>query len=121
MQVSFLRLWENMQDDPGPLDDSGLESKSMSVIRTGDQLRGKKECGNFWDDFIQLCNDAVGLADLLGARPHEVQLWAAKVREAQEKVKRADSQQDSKNTMLPTGGGGDALAQGPSNDNPPSA
>lgn len=109
--VSFLRLWENMQDDDaGPLDDSGLESKGMEVIRTGNTLRGKSECGNFWEDFITICNDSQGLSELLGARSQEVQQWANKVREAREKVERADSQADKKNTMMPTGGGSDSSA-----------
>ena len=71
MKLTFCELWENMQQDSSPIGDDGQESKAMAVIRTGNNLDGD----NFWDDFVQICNDSAGLAELLGTRPEEISMW----------------------------------------------
>lgn len=118
MALSFQQLWERMQDeDPGPLSDSGLESRSMGVIRKGNafQSTGGKP-GSFWENFLKVCNDSDGLADLLGIDPLKIQQWPAKIKDAMEKVRKADSAKDPKNNMLPTGDMDD-IVQNPG-DNP---
>lgn len=108
-KVSFQFLLEAMQqlntDDDGdaPLQGSGVDSKSMNVIRTGLNLRSKQECGNFWDDFLQVCNNSDGMAELLEVRPDQIAKWTSKVRDMLDKATGSDSQGDGKKEMLPTG------------------
>lgn len=102
MSVTFLRLWENMQDGDSPLNDSGIESPAMRVIRSGNSIRGEGK-NPFWEDFLQVINDAEGIADLLAIRPDQIRTWSKRIHHAMESVKKADSKDGQKNEMLPTG------------------
>lgn len=92
-----------------PLMDSGEETRGMGVIRSGMALRGDDD-GSFWEEFISLCSNADGLADLLGVKRESVTSWASRIREALENVRRHDQQSEEKpdevEKMIPTGDNG---------------
>jgi hypothetical protein len=105
--ISFGQICESLgQQNSGLLMDSGEETKAMGVIRTGMSLR-KEGDSSFWDDFLQLCADSEGLADLLGVRRDVVASWAVKIKDNLDKVQKHDQQvlpkEDEKQEMLPTG------------------
>lgn len=115
--MTFCLLNEAMERDKSrssPLMDTGEETRGMSVIRSGKDIRDENE-GSFWDDFISLCNDSEGLADLLGVRRENVTSWPARIREALEKVDKHDMQGENKpdepEEMIPTGQNGAVTAQ----------
>lgn len=110
--ISFARLWEEMdrQKVDSPLMDSGEESKSMQCIRAGVALRSDED-SPFWEDFISLCANTAGLADLLGVKEEVVARWASRVRDALEQVDKHDlqdgsSKEDEKDELVPTGDNG---------------
>ena len=115
-KASFLDLLERMQDDDAPpLDDSGIESKAMQVIRVGNNLRSKGD-GSFWDDFIRVIGNSEGIAELLGVSSDIVSRWGPKVQEAMQKVERADQNEkgsDDKEQQTIATGGGSEPAQNP--------
>jgi hypothetical protein len=106
--VSFCQLWEQLDKDAeaSPLMDSGLETKAVQAIRVGENLRGEDE-PSFWEDFLQLCSNADGLAELLGVRREQVTSWPKKIRDAQNDLDRHNKQPDGENDqeqeLLPTG------------------
>jgi hypothetical protein len=104
--VNFWKLLQVLeQEDDAALLDSGEESKAMRVVRTGISLRSNKDCGNFWDDFISVCNDSEGLAELLDVPTEKIGNWATKVKEIVDKVGSADDQEvgNTKSKVVPTG------------------
>jgi hypothetical protein len=86
--------------------DSGLETKAVQAVRAGENLRGEDET-SFWDDFIQLCANSDGLAELLGVRREQVTSWPKKIRAAQADLDKhnrtPDGENEEENEMLPTG------------------
>lgn len=106
MGTTFWKLLQNMnEEEDAALLDGGEESKAMRVVRTGVGLRQSKSCGNFWDDFIAICNDGEGLAELLNVPSEKVGSWASKIQEILDKVESADDQETSKKKaeVVPTG------------------
>lgn len=110
--LTFQRLYEAMERDmsrSSPLMDSGDETTGMRVIRSGMALRDDDD-SSFWEDFISLCNDAEGMADLLGIKREAVTSWASRIREALDKVQQHDQQRednpDEDQEMIPTGENG---------------
>ena len=112
MSLSFLELKCLMEDnyDPpsGTLMGSGEDSRAMKVVRVGMNLREAEDSEEFWQDFISLCSDSEGMADLLGVKAAEVRRWAARIKDTIEQVKDMDSsnpegEDDSK--VVPTGNG----------------
>lgn len=105
---SFWQLIQTMKkeeaEDDAPLLDGGEESKAMRVVRTGVGLR-TKDCGNFWDDFISVCNDGEGLSELLDVPSEKIGSWASKVKDMLDKVDAADDQgtQGKSAKMVSTG------------------
>jgi hypothetical protein len=101
MPVSFLQLWENMQRLKE--DHSSTDTLPMKAIRAGIHIRD-----DFWNDFINICNQPEELAELLGVRPEQVSGWGHRVRQTLKKVQDADLNGDGeekpKHTVLPTGG-----------------
>jgi hypothetical protein len=93
-------------DQDGPLLNSGEYSQAMDAIRSGMHLR-KEDCGDFWDDFIQVCANADAMSELLGVPREKVTSWAGKIRELIEQVSKKDdteAAEDKKNSKLvPTG------------------
>lgn len=112
MQITFAMILEAMEQDKSgssPLLDSGEETRGMHTIRSGMAMRDEDD-GSFWEEFISLCNDADGMADLLGVKREAVTSWASKIRTALENVRRHDQQSEEKpdetETLLPTGDNG---------------
>lgn len=108
MSVSFLKVWENIHPDAehqdghrSPLLDSGDSGEMLTAIRNGLHLRKSEECGNFWDDFISICNNSTALAALLGVKAEQVSTWSMKVRKALEKVEGEDG--EDKPELVQTG------------------
>lgn len=118
MSLSFYKVWNNMHPDPynenihpdseyqgvgdSPLLDSGDSGEVLTAIRNGLHLRKKEECGNFWDDFISVCNNATALAALLGVKAEQVSSWPMRVRKALDKVEE-DEDQEKKTKLVQTG------------------
>lgn len=102
--LTFLKLWEIMSSQESlPLNASGESSPAMRSIRRGLEMRGDSN-RTFWDDFVQLCNDTDGVAELLGVQPDQVAGWGARVNELVEKVDREYSDQGiSRNQVVSTG------------------
>lgn len=102
--ISFLTLLEQMSQS-SPLMDSGEDSASMSIVRTGKQLRKDDET-QFWDDFISLCSNADGLAELLEVSPQKIRSWPTKIKEVLDKLQTRtaeDPSEKQKDELLPTG------------------
>ena len=103
---SFWKLEQIMkEEEEAALLGGGEDSKAMRVVRTGVGLRNSKDCGNFWDDFISVCNDSEGLAELLDVPAEKIGNWSSRVKEMMDKVEGEDDQKgaEKKNTMVPTG------------------
>ncbi len=108
MNVSFHTLWEQIQshspDEFQPLSASSANvSKAAQVIRTGLNLRGEDGSKTFWDDFVQVCNDTDGLAELLEVHPEQVAKWGSRVRDMIEKVNKEDDNSNTEKHVMPTG------------------
>lgn len=105
---TFLSLWEDIHpvpagDGTSPLQGSGIESKAMNAIRTGMNLRTKKECGNFWEDFLTVLNNRDGMAELLEVRPDQLSRWTSKIRDLLDKANKTDAESSDKKSIIPTG------------------
>lgn len=87
------------------------ETKGMRVVRSGLNINEE-----FWDEFIQVCNNPDDLAELLGVSTTAVSTWATKIKEAVDKVKHADShgegEEKVKNKILDTGDFNGGIAMG---------
>ena len=110
MTVSFACLCEQMEKEKRitPLMDSGEEDKSMVTVRKGNNLR-KDDDRPFWDDFIDLCGDAQGLALLLQVEPQKVMKWPSRIREMLEKIKEHEVEnpnKDDRDEVIATGDNG---------------
>lgn len=95
----------------GALLTSGEEGIGLRAIRNGMNLR-KEDCGSFWDDFVTVCGDADGMADLLEVPREKIASWPSKVKEALEQVESSDSEDDGKKSELMSTDGN----EGPSGD-----
>lgn len=106
--VSFQSLWEQM-DKSSPLMTSGEESKAAQVVRAGLALRNDGDTP-FWDDLIQLCANADGLAELLGVKREAVTSWASRIKdtlaEVEKQTQNDPKEADERDEMLPTGENG---------------
>lgn len=120
--VSFDELWEAMenQEATSPLMSSGDDSRALSVVRAGMDLR-KEDESSFWDDFISLCSNG-GLADLLDVSKEKVARWPAIVQEHLEKLQNHDREdpggEKDDTEMVATGENGAFTAPVPSNSDP---
>lgn len=99
------RLEAAKGDEDQPLLDSGDESPSMQIVRTGMDLGGKN--GNFWDDLMSLANNnSDALSELLEVPKEKVANWSSKIQDVMERVKKADDEsagQSDRAEMLNTG------------------
>jgi len=113
MTLSFQRLCEIMdrrkalrEQEEGEAMQGGGESAAMTVVRSGLDLRSE-DCGSFWDDFMNICNNAEGMSQLLDVPAEQVANWATKVREMVQKIEQADDQEagssDKKASVITTG------------------
>lgn len=109
MDTSFAYLCEQMRENrQTPLMDSGEEDKSMMIVRKGKNLR-KEDDRPFWDDFIDLCGNAEGLAKLLQVEPQKVMSWPSQIRDTLEKLKEHEAENPSpydRDEVIPTGDNG---------------
>lgn len=108
MKTSFLRLCELVQqqiltgEGDAPLQGSGAESRALQVVKSGLNIRQKQECGNFWDDFLQVMSNTEGVCELLDVRPDQVSKWNHKIRQLKDQAE-AEGDGEQKTEMLPTG------------------
>jgi hypothetical protein len=113
--ITFCQLMEAMDQVHSPLMDSGEESKGLSVIRSGNTMRGGETDDSFWEDFMALCGDYEGMAELLGVKPEQVNSWPSRIREAIQSTEKHDMQGENKpeekQEMLPTGQNGAMTTQ----------
>lgn len=96
MTITFGKFW-NL------LGESEENSKSLEIIRSGLNLR-KKDCGNFWDDFINLCGNPEAMSELLEVPKEKVTKWSGNINKLIDQVKILDSNKNNqKNKILKTG------------------
>ena len=108
--MDFLKLWDKINEQEEQPDDqpaegnpedeskeallnSGSGSEAEPVIRTGLNLRNKKECGSFWDDFIKITADSESLASLLDVDEDKIKNWESRIKEEVAKIEDADSEE----------------------------
>ena len=108
--VSFDQMWKYMEteDATSPLMGSGEEGRAISVVRAGKDFR-KEEETPFWDDFISLCANAQGLAELLDVNQDKVSNWPARIQEHLNKLEDHDEEgptNDEEMEMIPSGDNG---------------
>ena len=106
--VSFGELWESMESQNSPLMDTGEDSRSLSVVRAGRDMR-KDNQSPFWEDFISLCSNTDGMAQLFDISPEKVLSIPSKIREALQKLENEDAEApgvDHDAQIMPTGDNG---------------
>jgi hypothetical protein len=96
--ISFDQVWEAMEKAKSPLMNSGDSSETIAIARTGEDLCD----GKFWENFIKLCSNSNGMAQLLGVSPEKVIGWPAKIKNALEDLQK-DKEEQGKTTLIPTG------------------
>lgn len=105
--AEMLALMEMNQDPPeGGLMGCGEETRAMKVVRAGMNLRESEDDMEFWNDFMQLCSDSEGMAELLGVKSAEVKRWSASIRENIAKVQELNStnpEGENQSRVMPTG------------------
>jgi hypothetical protein len=81
--------------------DKGLKSqeKALEVVRKGINL---KPGDDFWEDFLNLCSNAEGMASLLDVPKEKITGLAGKINKLRGKVKDMDSTK-SKDKLIKTG------------------
>ena len=111
MSLSFCQLWEQMQkaaQSGSPLMDSGEESRAISAVRAGANLRSEDET-SFWDDFISLCANTDGMSELLGVPEDKIRGWPTRIKEQLSKLEKHDAEnpaQQNDTQVVPTGDNG---------------
>ncbi len=108
--VSFRSLWEELEKQKhlSPLMGSGEDSKTLAVVRTGKEMR-KEDESQFWDEFISLCSNADGLAELLDVNPEKVRSWPNKIHDALQQLEQhhlENPSEEEKAEVVPTGDNG---------------
>ena len=107
--VSFGELWESMdKSGTSPLMSSGEDGQTLSIVRSGKDLR-KEDEGSFWDDFISLCSNVQGMSDLLDVAPEKIRTWPNKIQDALDKLEAHDAESPNVKTdteVVPTGDNG---------------
>ena len=106
MPLSFHSLWEQMEKNP--LMTSGLDSQALTVVRAGENLH-EKDTTSFWDEFINLCSNREGMAELFDVSADKISNWPSRIKDHLEKVKKVDVESPSEpeeTEMIPTGDNG---------------
>jgi hypothetical protein len=95
MNITFYKfaniLNENLEETDADL---------LNIIRSGNNLR-KNECGDFWDDFINLCGDSKSMSKLFDVPKEKITALGSRINELRQMVKDKDS--NKKNRVLKTG------------------
>ncbi len=73
--------------------------KSLNLIRSGNNLR-KNECGNFWDDFANLCGNSDAMSELLEIPKDKISGWTGKINKLRETVNTEDSNKTNKKNKI---------------------
>lgn len=84
------------------LNESQQNSKSLNIVRSGLNMR-KKDCGNFWDDFIYLCGNAEAMSELLDVPKEKITKWRYSINKVVDQVKDLDSNKKIKKKVFKTG------------------
>jgi hypothetical protein len=87
--LSFRQFRESAEKD---------DKKATEVVRKGMDLGD-----DFWDDFLSLCGNAEGMADLLGAPREKVTALGGRVRGIMSEIKEKDSASSKRDKMIKTG------------------
>lgn len=104
--ISFAQLLEQLekQKESTPLMTSGEDGPALVVVKSGKNLHDDGQT-SFWDEFISLCGNSEGVADLLGVSREKVNSWPARIKEQLDKIQQngADPQEDQDTKVVPTG------------------
>lgn len=92
MTISFYEFIEELNNND--------KDAVLNLIRSGNNLR-KNDCGNFWDDFINLCGNSNAMSKLLGVPKEKITGLAEKINEIRQLINNKDS--NKKNRVLKTG------------------
>lgn len=87
---------------------SGEDGQVLNVVRIGKDMHNEDETP-FWDEFISLCANADGLAQLLGISREKITSWPARIKESLDKLEKhhAESPSGKDDTeVMPTGDNG---------------
>jgi hypothetical protein len=77
--------------------------KVMNLIRHGNHVKSPK-CGNFWDDFSKICNNADALSELLDVSKEKVTSWSGYINKIRNQVEAEDSNKiDKKHKIIKSG------------------
>jgi hypothetical protein len=104
--LSFRSLWEQMEKNP--LMTSGLDSQALTAVRSGETMHDEGET-SFWDEFITLCSNRDGMAELFDVSPDKVSNWPSRIKEYLEDLKKKDVEnphEPEEKEMVPTGENG---------------
>jgi hypothetical protein len=86
--ISFAQLLEQLEKQNTPLMTSGEDGPALAVVKAGKELRGEGE-SSFWDEFISLCSNSDGLADLFGVSKEKINSWPARISEYLDKIEQS--------------------------------
>lgn len=103
--ISFSNMWEHLSS---PLMDSGEDEKAISVIKAGLDLHPER-AKTFWQEFIILCQNTEGMAELLGVSKDKARGFSSRIRyflEQLEKRKHESPGFKEKKQLIPTGDNG---------------
>ncbi len=104
--VSFRQLWEQMEKTP--LMTSGEDSRALTAVRAGKDLHAEDDTP-FWDEFITLCANREGLAELFDVSPEKISSWPGRIKEYVDKLQKHDAEdpaQPEEQEVVPTGENG---------------
>lgn len=104
--VSFRTLWEQMENTP--LMTSGEDSRALTAVRAGKSLHKEDETP-FWDEFITICANREGLAELFDVSPEKISSWPSRIKDYLEKLQKHDAEsthEPEDQEMIPTGDNG---------------
>lgn len=104
--LSFQQLLEQMQKSP--LMTSGDDSRVLTAVRVGKDMH-KEGDTPFWDEFIKLCGNTDGLAELLDVSPQKISSWPSRIQKNLEKLQKHDAESPhhkEEEKLIPTGDNG---------------
>jgi hypothetical protein len=96
MNVTFGKFWNLLET-------TEENSKSLDIIRSGNNLKSL-DCGNFWDDFINLCGNAESMSELLDIPKEKITGWSGKISNLRKEVEEKDTSNiNKKNRIIKNG------------------
>ena len=110
--LSFASMIEQMKKTP--LMTSGDDSRALTALKSGKDLHDDDET-SFWDEFMTLCSNRDGMAELLNVSADKVSSWPARISDYLDKLeqKHADTPEKDEKEVLPTGHNGAITNQDP--------